>query len=102
MAAKLPPLGDRPRGSRVWCGSLPIGDTRPVSYTHLHRIFDILGALFPVGLVLVLALDIGDLVQIAHHDAAGVQLAGRVVYRLDGDDLSLVVMGFLGGGDRCV
>ena len=29
LAGVLPPLGDRPRGSRVWCGSLPGGRFRP-------------------------------------------------------------------------
>ncbi|MFR5855825.1 MAG: UDP-N-acetylglucosamine 2-epimerase [Lachnospiraceae bacterium] len=29
LAVKLPPLGDRPRGSPVWCGSLPGGRFRP-------------------------------------------------------------------------
>ena len=29
LAGVLPPLGDRPRGSRVWCDSLPVGEARP-------------------------------------------------------------------------
>ena len=29
LAMKLPPLGDGPRGSRVWCGSLPVGKFIP-------------------------------------------------------------------------
>ncbi len=29
LAVKLPPLGDGPRGSRVWCGSLPVGKFIP-------------------------------------------------------------------------
>ncbi len=29
LAGGLPPLGDRPCGSRVWCGSLPVGEARP-------------------------------------------------------------------------
>ena len=30
LAGGLPPLGDRPRGSRVWCDSLPVGEARPL------------------------------------------------------------------------
>ena len=30
LSAKLPPLGDRPRGSRVWYGSLPVGKLIPL------------------------------------------------------------------------
>ena len=30
LAGVLPPRGDRPRGSRVWCDSLPVGEARPL------------------------------------------------------------------------
>ena len=35
MTAKLPPLGDRPRGSRVWCCSLRVADSDRHSATGL-------------------------------------------------------------------
>ena len=31
LAAELPPLGDRPRGSPVWCSFLPVSRNRPPS-----------------------------------------------------------------------
>ena len=61
-----------------------------------HGILDVLGALLPVGLVLVLALHILELIEVAHHQAAGMQLAGGVVDHVEGHELALVVMGFLG------
>ena len=42
LTVKLPPLGDRPHGSRVWCGSLPLGrwhfeiPPQGVSLTAIH------------------------------------------------------------------
>ena len=30
LAGGLPPLGNGPRGSRVWCDSLPVGEARPL------------------------------------------------------------------------
>ena len=56
---------------------------------------DLLLTRFEIVTILVLVLDSGDVVQIAHHAAAGSQALGRVVGHGELNDLLLVVLGLL-------
>ena len=62
----------------------------------------VLGALLVVSLALVSLLLLLQVIQIGHHQAAGMQLGGSVVHHVNGHQLTLVVVGFLGGCDGVV